>query len=111
MTCKRPLPKVSPTRAAPRGDRARAAARPALVGHPVRVDEANAVEQLAMIERLLDEGVGRQGSEDLTLVQRVEDVIEGFNSWCDLAIKRLHQIHRLNNEECEFCAKYLDGDA
>jgi hypothetical protein len=38
-------------------------------------------------------------------------VIEGFNSWCDLAIKRLHQIHRLNNEECEFCAKYLDGDA
>ena len=25
--------------------------------------------------------------------------------------KRLHQIHRLNNEECEFCAKYLDGDA
>jgi len=64
-----------------------------------------------MIERLPDEGVGRQGSEDLTLVQRVQDVIEGCNSWCDLAINRLHQIHRLNNEECEFCANYLDGDA
>jgi len=26
-------------------------------------------------------------------------------------LNRLHQIHRLNNEECEFCANYLDGDA
>jgi hypothetical protein len=75
------------------------------------VDEPSAEEQLAEIERLLDEEVGRQGVEDLSLVQRVRDVIAGFNSWSDLAIKRLHEIHRLQNEECDFCAKWLDEGA
>jgi hypothetical protein len=69
----------------------------------------SAEEQLAEIERLLDEGVGRENLEDLTLVQRVQDVIAGFNSWSNLAIKRVHEIHRLQDEECEFCATYLDG--
>lgn len=71
--------------------------------------EPTAEEQLAEIERLLDEEVGRQNLEDLTPVERVQDVITGFNSWSDLAIKRLHEIHRLNGEECEFCSKWIDG--
>jgi len=73
--------------------------------------ELSAEDQLAAIERLLDEGVGREGLEDLSLVQRVQDVFEAFNVWSDLAIKRLHEIHRLNGEECGSCAKWLDGSA
>jgi hypothetical protein len=61
-----------------------------------------------MIEQLLDEGVGRENLEDLTLVPRVQDVIAAYNVWSDLAIKRLHQIHRLTGEECEFCSKWLE---
>ena len=64
--------------------------------------------RLAEIERLLDEGVGRQNLGDLTLVQRVQDVIKGFNLGNDLAMKRLHEIHRLTGEECEFCVEWLD---
>ena len=63
---------------------------------------------LAEIERLLDDKVGRQGVEDLTIVQRVADVVAGFESWSDLAIRRLHEIHRLTGEGCEFCEKYLE---
>jgi hypothetical protein len=66
---------------------------------------------LAAIERLLDEGVGREGVEDLSLVQRVQVVTVASNSWSDLAIKRLHQIHQLSGDECEFCSKWLDGSA
>jgi hypothetical protein len=77
----------------------------------VRVVELTPEQQLTAIERLLDEGVGREGLEDLSLIQRVQDVIESFNSWSDLAIKRLHEIHRLQGEECGFCAKWLDGSA
>ncbi len=77
-------------------------------GQSARVTKQSAEEQLAEIQRLLDEGVGRQNLEDLTLVQRVQDVIASFNSWSDLAIKRLHEIHRLQGEECEFCANWLD---
>ena len=29
----------------------------------------------------------------------------------DLAIKRLHKIHRLQGQECEFCSKWIDGSA
>ncbi len=68
-------------------------------------------EQLAAIERLLDEGDGREGVEDLSLVQRVQDVTVTSNSWSDLAIKRLHQIHQLSSDECEFCSRWLDGTA
>jgi len=60
-----------------------------LTGQSARVSDPTAEEQLAEIERLLDDGVGRQNLEDLTLVQRVQDVIAAFNSWSDLAIKRL----------------------
>ncbi len=73
-----------------------------------RVSNLTAEEQLAQIERLLDDGVGRQNLEDLTLVERVQDVIAAFNSWSELAIKRLHEIHRLTGEECEWCPKWLD---
>ncbi len=73
------------------------------------VTEPTAEAQLAEIERLLDEGVGPQNIEDLTIAQRVQDVIEGFNIWTDLAIKRLHEIHRLQGQECEFCSKWIDG--
>lgn len=73
--------------------------------------ELSAEQQLAAIERLLDEGVGREGLEDLSLVQRVQAVINAFNVWSDLAIKRLHEIHRLSGEECGFCTKWLDGSA
>jgi hypothetical protein len=73
--------------------------------------ELSAEDQLAAIERLLDEGVGREGLEDLSLVQRVQGVIKSFNVWSDLAIKRLHEIHCLNGEECGSCAKWLDGSA
>ena len=59
----------------------------------------------------LSDDCERQNLDDLTLVQRVEDVIAGFNSWSDLAIKRLHEIHRLQGEECEFCSKWIDGRA
>ena len=59
------------------------------------------------IEHLLDERLGRAGEEDLTLVQRVADVILAFEQWQDLAIRRLHEIHRLTGETCEFCPKWL----
>lgn len=65
--------------------------------------------QIREIERLLDERVGRDGVEDLTVVERVADVIAGFDFWSELAIRRLHEIHRLTADECEACAKYLDG--
>lgn len=71
--------------------------------------ELSAEQQLAAIERLPDEGVGREGLEDLSLVKRVQDVINSFNVWSDLATKRVHEIHRLRGEECALCAKWLDG--
>ncbi len=78
-------------------------------GHYALVTKPTAEAQLAEIERLLDEGVGRENVEDLTIAQRVQDVIMGFNGWTDLAIKRLHEIHRLQGQECEFCSKWIDG--
>ena len=56
---------------------------------------------------MLDEFDSTGSSDPLT--ERVADVIAGFNQWCDLAVRRLHEIHRLTDAECEFCAKYLDG--
>lgn len=70
-------------------------------------DEPVAEETLRRIEALLDERVGRENLEDLTLYERVADVVEGFNGWADLAIRRLHEIHRLEGEPCEFCEKWL----
>lgn len=45
----------------------------------------------------------------MTLYDRVLDVVVGFEAWSDLAIKRLHEIHRLTDQECDFCPKWLDG--
>ena len=70
--------------------------------------DQDAGDQLAQIERLLDQRVGTDGVEDLTIAERVADVIEAFETWSDLAIKRLHEIHRLIDSECQFCGKYLD---
>jgi hypothetical protein len=64
---------------------------------------------LTEIERLLDERIGRPEGDDLTLVQRVADVILSFETWSDLAIRRLHEIHRLSGAECQFCSEWLDG--
>jgi hypothetical protein len=75
------------------------------------VDEPSAEEQLRQVEGLLDEGVGREGVEDLTLVERVADVIEGFKAWTDLAIRRLHELHRSSYKECPLCSKWLDRSA
>ena len=66
--------------------------------------------QLAEISRRLDEGVGEDDAGH-SVVDRVQDVIDGFNQWTNLAIKRLHQIHRLQGEECGSCAVYLDESA
>ena len=70
-------------------------------------DESSA-DQLRAIEQLLDERVGRQGLEDLTLFQRVVDVVAAFDFWSELAIRRLHEIHRLTGDDCESCSKHLD---
>ena len=70
--------------------------------------EPSAEETLAKITALLDERVQPQEDEHLSVYERVFDVIVGFESWADLAIKRLHEIHRLTGEECDFCSKYLD---
>jgi len=72
------------------------------------MEQETAEATLHRIERLLDERVGRENLEDLTLYERVLDVVQGFEAWSDLAIRRLHEIHRLNAEECGLCAAWLD---
>jgi hypothetical protein len=52
-----------------------------------------------------------EGSEDMTVYERVLDVMLAYELWSDLAIRRLHEIHRLKGQECEFCGKWLDGGA
>jgi hypothetical protein len=65
---------------------------------------------VARIRELLDERVDFEGASEMSLVERVRDVISGFDTWSDLAIHRLHEIHRLSGQECEFCAKWLDDN-
>ena len=62
---------------------------------------------LSEIKRLLDEF--DDSSSEAPLASRVADLISGFDSFCDLAIKRLHEIHRLTGAECPSCGKYLDN--
>ena len=57
--------------------------------------------ELEDIRRLLDEFDGTNADEPL--VDRVADVIDGFNRWADLAVRRLHEIHVLTGEECDAC--------
>ena len=47
----------------------------------------------------------------MTVYERVLDVMLAYELWSDLAIRRLHEIHRLKGQECEFCGKWLDGGA
>ncbi|GEM_PF-7051270 len=75
----------------------------------MEVPSAEAV--IAEIGALLDDRVEVDGSEDLTLYQRVLDLVEAYELWSDLAIRRLHEIHRLTNQECDLCKEWLDGDA
>jgi hypothetical protein len=70
----------------------------------------DAGDELQRIERLLDERVGRdEGVEDLSVFERVRDVVAAFEAWSDLAIRRLHELHRVQGAECDFCGKWLDG--
>ena len=62
---------------------------------------------IAEIKRLLDD-FDSTNSED-PLPGRVSDLIAGFDSWCNLAINRLHEIHRLTGAECPSCEKYPSG--
>lgn len=72
------------------------------------MSESSAEETLAKITALLDERVQGQEDDDRSVYERVFDVVIAFESWADLAIRRLHEIHRLTGEECDFCSKYLD---
>ena len=65
--------------------------------------------ELAAIRGLLDERVEVEGSAELTTYQRVSDLVQAFELWSNLAIRRLHEIHRLTDQECPSCSKYLDG--
>jgi hypothetical protein len=71
----------------------------------------SAEDALAQIRALLDDRVEVEGSEDMTVYERVLDVVQAYELWSDLAIRRLHEIHRLKGQECEFCGKWLDGGA
>lgn len=73
------------------------------------MDDESATETVARITQLLDERVQTQDADDRPLYDRVLDVVVGMESWADLAIKRLHEIHRLSNAECDFCAGLLDA--
>jgi hypothetical protein len=72
--------------------------------------EQSAEEALAAIEGLLEDRVEVDGQEDLTLYQRVLNLVEAYELWSDLAIRRLHEIHQLTGQECDFCAKWLDDE-
>ncbi len=69
----------------------------------------SAEDALAEIRALLDDRVEVEGSEDMTVYERVLDVVKAYEFWSDLAIRRLHEIHRLKGQGCDFCAKWLDG--
>jgi len=75
----------------------------------VSMDDEAATETVARITRLLDERVQTQDGDSRPLYDRVLDVVVGMEGWADLAIKRLHEIHRLSNEECDLCARWLDA--
>jgi len=72
------------------------------------MDEATVDPQqtLSEIRRLLDDFDSTNADEPLA--SRISDLIAGFDSWTDLAIRRLHEIHRLQGNECESCGKHLD---
>lgn len=60
---------------------------------------------MAANERLLDEGIGREGLEILSPAKRVQDLINAFDVWSDPWTKRLREIYRMNGEQCAFCPK------
>jgi hypothetical protein len=65
-------------------------------------------EVVQRITELLEERVDVNGSEQMSLYDRVRDVVEAYEFWSNLAIRRLHEIHRLSDQECQFCSKWLD---
>lgn len=70
-----------------------------------------AEETLGRIAELLEERVHLADDVDeMPVYDRVLDVVQAYEFWSDLAIKRLHEIHRLMAEECDLCAKWLDGN-
>jgi hypothetical protein len=78
------------------------------LSHDRVMAEQSAEEALAEIRALLDDRVEVEGSDDLTLYERVLDVVASYEAWSELAIRRLHEIHRLKDQECLFCPKWLD---
>ena len=72
--------------------------------------DSSAEAALAEIKALLDDRVEVEGSEDMTLYERVLDVVKAYECWSELAIRRLHEIHRLTDQECDFCGKWLDQE-
>jgi hypothetical protein len=67
-------------------------------------------DELDRIKTLLDARVQVEGSEHMTLYERVLDLIEASEIWSDLAIRRLHEIHRLTGHECESCPPRTQTD-
>ncbi|MGN6605442.1 MAG: hypothetical protein ACTHMS_00330 [Jatrophihabitans sp.] len=66
-------------------------------------------ETLRQIKQLLDDQVPFPGADEMTLLEHVQDLIDGLESWSDLAVKRLHQIHHLSGTQCAACPKYLEA--
>ncbi len=56
---------------------------------------SSAEDAFAEIRALLDERVEVKGAEDMTVYERVLDLVKSHEAWSDLAIRRLHEIHRL----------------
>jgi len=72
--------------------------------------DPSAEDALAAIGALLDDRVEVESSEGMTLYERVLDLVKSYELWSDLAIRRLHEIHRLKGEECDFCSEWVDDD-
>jgi hypothetical protein len=73
--------------------------------------DPSAEDSLAAIGALLDDRVEVESPEGRTLYERVLELVKSYELWSDLAIRRLHEIHRLKGDECDFCGEWLDDDA
>jgi hypothetical protein len=71
--------------------------------------ESSSDRVLTDIKKLLDERIEVEGSEEMSMLERVRDVVVSYEAWSDLAFRRLHEIHRLTDSECVYCSQYLDG--
>lgn len=73
--------------------------------------QSPAQDVLDKIAALLDERITfAEGQPDSSVYERVLDVVMAYEFWSELARRRLHQIHRLSDQECTFCPKWPDGE-